>query len=88
MINNNAFGKSSSTIKRINNLFESDGHFLSNSPPNYDVWKMLNSLINVEIVELGLNVNEIPSEAFKTNLKSISIDPYNHIIIKNCHFKV
>lgn len=88
MINNNAFGKSSSTIKRINNLFESDGHFLSNSPPNYDVWKVLNSLINVEIVELGLNINEIPPEAFKakTNLKSISIHSYNQITIKRLSF--
>ena len=88
MINNNAFGNSSFIIKRFTNLFESNDNFIRHSPPDYQIWKMLNSLINVEIVELGLDINEIPSDAFKakTNLKSISIHSNNNVTIKRLSF--
>ena len=96
-ISNDAFGKSSSTIKsfKVNRLHH--------SPPQYDVWKLLSGFVNVEEIQVGLNgtdnndyypyENAVPSQAFvpfngkQKNLNKITLDfTYNKAAIKKMAF--
>ena len=38
--------------------------YVNHSPAEYDVWKVLNSLVNVKEIDLQLDVTEIPTQAF------------------------
>lgn len=58
-MHNNAFGEASKTIKEI----YLNG-YVNHKPPEYDVWKALSSLVNVEKIYVDLNVEIIPSQAF------------------------
>ena len=88
-ITNDAFGKSSSTIKsfKVNRL--------RHSPPQYDVWKLLSRFVNVEEIHVGLNgsddyyypyENVVPSQAFvplngkQNNLNKMTFDFSNNIM--------
>ena len=86
LISNNAFGKATETIKKVS------FHQLNHSPPEYNVWNVLSSLVNVEQISVGLNITEIPSHAFipfngkQFKLKTISIGTPNKITIKKMAF--
>ena len=61
-ISNKAFGKSYKTIT----LFSCLSCELIETPFKYNIWTTLNQLTEVKSLELGLNVTEMPSNAFKT----------------------
>ena len=84
LIHQNAFGKSSQTIKDL----EIWGNEVNHSPPEYHVWKMLSSLENVIKITITLNITEIPSYAFgkQSNLKKLVIRGSNELTIKNKAF--
>lgn len=81
LVSNDAFGKSSLTIKKFMNW--NDG-FIKNSPPNYNVWKVISNFVNLEYGYFHLNVTEIPSEAFlplngkQSKLKTMEINIKNN----------
>ena len=85
MINNKAFGKAAETIKEFIIL---DG-FINYEPLEYNIWKALSSLVNVENINVQLNITEIPSHAFdgnQINLTNITIKTPNQITIKKTSF--
>lgn len=88
LIHNNAFGKASETIKKIN---ISNG-YVNHKPPKYDVWKVLSGLVNVEEIHVQLDITEIPTQAFiplngmQINLKKISIRTNNRVKVKEMAF--
>lgn len=81
LIHQNAFGKSSQTIKDL----EIWGNQVNHSPPEYHVWKMLSSLENVIKITITLNITEIPSYAFgkQSNLRQLAIRGSNQLTIRN-----
>ena len=87
MIDNDAFGESSSKIKSILIYYP-----IAHKPPEYDVWKMLSSLVNVQFINVRTDINEIPSQAFtplngkQTKLNTIYNSNYNKLIIKKMAF--
>ena len=83
LIHREAFGKSSKTIKD----FQIMDH-VNHSPPEYDVWKMLNSLVNVMQIRITSNITEIPSYAFyrQFNLRTLKIQASNGLTISNKAF--
>ena len=58
-ISNRAFGKSSQSLKRFYSLYCGFEH----SPPNYHVWKLFSSINKLQVLAVGLNVDQIPSNA-------------------------
>ena len=60
LISNNALGKSAKTIKSIQIGVGNVNH----QPPEYNVWKFLSSLVNLEDISIDLNITEITSHAF------------------------
>ena len=38
---------------------------IQNSPPNYHIWTLINSINNLKVLAIGLDVDEIPSNAIK-----------------------
>ena len=86
LISNNAFGKAAQTIK----LFVAKR--FNHQPPLYDVWKVLNSLVNVETLGLKMFITEIPSQAFmplkgkQSKLKLVSFESHNSLTIKKMAF--
>ena len=82
MNQNNPFGKTAQTIKDFNLVLH-----VNHQPPKNDVWKLLNTLVNVERIEIHLNITEIPSKALNLrNLNSIQIRTQNGITIKRNAF--
>ena len=84
LIHQKAFGKSSQTIKDL----EIWGKEVNHSPPEYHVWKMLGSLVNVMQIRIALNITEIPSYAFgkPSNLRKLTIRVSNNFTIRNKAF--
>ena len=84
LISNNAFGNTSSVIKNIS-IYDP----VNDLPPNYDIWKVMSRLTNVQKIDVNLNVNEIPTQAFGGLLKltELIISSYNNITIKSNAFK-
>ena len=88
LIHNNAFNKTSELIEKFVNI---DG-YINNELPEYDVWKVLNGLINVEVINVELNITEIPSQSLNKskgthlNLTSFTIKTPNRIRIKKLAF--
>ena len=79
---NNPFGKAAQTIKHLNLILH-----INHQPPKNDVWKLLNTLVNVERIQIDLNITEIPSKALNLrNLNSIQIRTQNSITIKRNSF--
>ena len=83
LIHQKAFGKSSQTIKDL----EIWGN-VNHSPPEYHVWNMFNSLINILHISIVLNITEIPSYAFDrlSNLRKLTIRSSNKLTIRNKAF--
>ena len=82
-IHHNAFGGTSKAIKKF--ILRND--YVNHQPPEYDVWKLFNELVNVERINVHLNINQIPSNAFnQTNLQTIIIHTTNKIILKKHTF--
>lgn len=91
LISSHAFGKSSSTIKRF---FCYNKCGVEHAPPEYDVWKALSNLVNVESIDLQLNVTEIPTHAFRPisgiqkKLNDITIRNHNNrLTVKKMAFE-
>ena len=85
LIHNNAFSKSAKMIKEFVNL---DG-YINHEPPEYDIWKILSGLVNIENINVYLNITEIPLHAFneiQMNLTNITITTPNYIRIKMMAF--
>ena len=88
MIHNNAFDKTSESIKEFVNV---DG-YINNKLPEYDVWKVLNGLLNVEVIDVELGITEIPPQSLNKskiiliNLTNFTIKTPNHIRIKKLAF--
>lgn len=57
-ISNNAFGKAASTIQ----IFSP--YLINHYTPDYNVWKVLSGLTNLNYMWVYINVTEIPSQAF------------------------
>lgn len=82
-IHHNAFGGTSKVIKK----FVLRNGYVNHKPPEYDLWKLLNQLVNVERINVHLNINEIPSNALnQTNLQTIIIHTANKITLKKHAF--
>ena len=82
-IHHNAFGGASKAIKK----FILRNGYVNHQPPEYDVWKLFNEFVNVERINVHLNINEIPSNAFnQTNLQTIIIHTANKITLKKHTF--
>ena len=62
-----AFGKTASTIT----TFYCRRCGIQNSPPNYDIWKMINQLSKLKLLSVGLDVSEIPSNAIAQTNQSL-----------------
>jgi hypothetical protein len=61
-INSHAFNSTNSVTKRFT-LWDAP---IVNSPPNYDIFVMLSSFINLEgVILIGTQISEIPSYAFR-----------------------
>ena len=86
LMSNNAFGKATETIQYFR-VFH-----VNHSPPLYDVWNVLSSLVNVEQISVASNITEIPSYAFmplngkQFKLTYINFDTYDKITIKKMAF--
>lgn len=79
---NNPFGKAAQTIKDLDLILH-----VNHQPPKYDVWKLLNTLVNVQRIDIHLNITEIPSKALNLrNLNSIQIRTQNSIKIQQNAF--
>ena len=66
-IHEKAFGKTASTIKN----FTSNSVINTNST-NYDLWKAIKSLINLQFIKIQMSTSEIPTQAFASkNLAEI-----------------
>ena len=83
-ISNNAFGNSSSVIKNFT-IYDPVNH----SPLNYNIWKVMSGLSNVRMINVNLNINEIPTQAFGklSKLSKLTIMTYNNITIKSNAFR-
>ena len=88
-ISNNAFGKSKSTIMSL----YCSSCVLENSLPNYNIWKAINEIVNLTVLDIGLNVTEIPTNAIKpingreSKLKLLTITAIKDIIIRSRAFQ-
>ena len=62
--------------------------YVNHSPPEYHVWKVLNSLVNVKEIRYDLNTNiSIYSiECLQTNLNRISIRTISKIKLNKMSF--
>lgn len=65
----NAFGKAAKTIRIFLCVRDARGNAcsLQNQPPKYDIWSSLRQLTHVKYIGVGLNVSEMPSNAFGLN---------------------
>lgn len=87
-INTKAFGSASSKIKQ----FLCQDCEIENSSPNFDVWKVLSSMNMLEDVSIGLNANEIPSNAIVSNdgkesqMQSLTIKSKQNLTIRSNAF--
>ena len=52
LIHKNTFGNASKTIKKISIY----SMYVNHSPPEYHVWKVLNSLVNVKEIDVQLDM--------------------------------
>ena len=69
-ISSNVLLKSSKMIT----LFTCEKCEVQDIPPNYSIWKVLGQLTQMTRLVIGLNVSEIPTGAFRTNL---GLEPEN-----------
>lgn len=86
LIHKNAFGKAAKTLEYayINGcvsqiIYETP---INHEPPDYDIWKSLNSFDNIQEFDVCLNVTKIPTEAFinkQDKLKLISFRLYDNL---------
>ena len=65
----NAFGKAAKTIRIFLCIRDvwGNAYILQNQPPKYDIWSSLSQLTHVGYIGVGLNVSEMPSNAFGLN---------------------
>ena len=65
---------------------------VNHQPPEYNVWKFLSGLVNLEDISIDLNITEIPSYAFiplngaQHKLQTIRFYTPNEITIQNKAF--
>lgn len=89
LLGNKAFGKSATTIKKLSCEYCA----IENSPPNYDVWKSLSTLIQLNSLSIGLNVTEIPTNAIlpkdgsESQLQYFTLKSFNNITIRSSAFQ-
>ena len=86
-LSTNSLGKTASTIRFFWCLFCD----IKNSPPNYNVWKILGTLTNVNESLIGLNVNEIPANAIvngnQLQLKRLTLRGMQNVVVKSNAFQ-
>lgn len=83
LIHNNAFGKSAQKIKTIKLNYG----YVNHRPPQYHIWKVFNGLSNVQVMNVDLNITEIP-QSFLTleHLNTLKINTPNKITIRKQAF--
>ena len=90
LISSNAFGQASKTLNSIYNWYGLN--HVNHQPPEHDIWKVLSSLVNIQDINVALNINEIPSQAFvplkgkQSKLNLIRLYTYKAITIKKMAF--
>lgn len=84
-ISNNAFNK----MKYAMTSFNCIACELVNQSPNYHIWSTLNQMIKLQFLDLGLNVNEIPTNAIdkKNFLYELTINSKQNLTIKTGAFQ-
>lgn len=83
LIHNYAFGK---TAKKIKTMKLNYG-FVNHRPPQYDIWKVFNGLSNVQVINVHLNITEIPqSSVALEHLNTFKINTPNKITIRKRAF--
>ena len=65
---------------------------LVHQPPKYDIYKMINQLINLSVLKMSLNVTEIPENAFvpitnRSELVLIELKSFQNLTIKSNAFQ-
>lgn len=58
-IHEKAFGKTASTIKNF-----TSNSMINTNLTNYDLWKAIKSLINLQFIKVQMSTSEIPTQAF------------------------
>ena len=71
-LHNNAFGKAASTIKNF-----TTNTLINTELPDYDVWKAIKSLVNLEYINVRMVIYKIPTEAFGSEkLREIKLSTF------------
>lgn len=84
-ISNKAFGKSAQSLRTFSSLYCG----LKHSPPDYDVWKIFSSINKLQTLAVGLDVDQIPSNAIKpidgsqSKLKSLILSSERFLTVKS-----
>lgn len=63
-MSNNAFDKASQTIKSFDSYLGDINH----EPPKCHIWNVLSGLSNVQLIDVYLNITEIPLQAFRNSI--------------------